>query len=204
MSEQLKPETLAALRSRYTPTAIPPCPVCAKPRGFASIGGGNAPVVACDYARNENGSMDWEHYEKSRDTFYGTGDSDVIAVVDAYENRRTEHAATVPDVLFDGFAVYSALDEKAKSRTSPENVSDTLDAIVRILRARQPAPATDADRRDAERYRWLRNSSLKTGIEAPAVVMADEFASNVEGELLSYHRLDAAIDAALAKGEVTE
>lgn len=51
------------------------------------------------------------------------------------ERMAREQAATVPDVLFDGFAVYSALDEKAKARTSPENVSDTLDAVVRVLRA---------------------------------------------------------------------
>lgn len=40
----------------------------------------------------------------------------------------------LPEILFDGYAVYQALDIKAKQRTSPENVSDTLDAIVRIMR----------------------------------------------------------------------
>lgn len=43
--------------------------------------------------------------------------------------------ASASDVLFDGHAVYSALDAKAKRRTGAENVSDTLDAIVRLMRA---------------------------------------------------------------------
>jgi len=40
-----------------------------------------------------------------------------------------------PDVLFNGYAVYEALDDKAKARTSAENISDVLDAVVRIIRA---------------------------------------------------------------------
>ena len=40
----------------------------------------------------------------------------------------------IPDVLFDGNAVYSELTDREKRRTSPENVSDVLDAVVRILR----------------------------------------------------------------------
>jgi hypothetical protein len=41
----------------------------------------------------------------------------------------------IPHVLFDGYAVYSALSEQAKTRTGHENVADTLDAVVCILRA---------------------------------------------------------------------
>lgn len=43
-------------------------------------------------------------------------------------------AQGVPDVLFDGYAVVQELSEQAKARTSPENVSDTLDAAVRLIR----------------------------------------------------------------------
>jgi hypothetical protein len=43
--------------------------------------------------------------------------------------------AKPPSVLFDGFAVLQALDEKAKGRTSAENVSDVLDAVVRLMRS---------------------------------------------------------------------
>lgn len=46
-----------------------------------------------------------------------------------------EMAARPPDVLFDGFAVLQALDSKAKVRTSAENVSDVLDAVVRLMRS---------------------------------------------------------------------
>lgn len=42
--------------------------------------------------------------------------------------------APIPDVLFDGNAVWRELDERAKTRTSAENVSDVLDAIVRLMR----------------------------------------------------------------------
>lgn len=41
----------------------------------------------------------------------------------------------IPRVLFDGFSVLQALDPKAKARTSSENVSDVLDAVVKIMRA---------------------------------------------------------------------
>ena len=39
----------------------------------------------------------------------------------------------IPDVLFDGHAVYTMLSPDAKRRTSAENVSDALDAMVRLL-----------------------------------------------------------------------
>lgn len=43
--------------------------------------------------------------------------------------------AEITSVLFDGYSVYSALTEQAKGRTSPTNVSDVLDACVRVMRA---------------------------------------------------------------------
>lgn len=45
---------------------------------------------------------------------------------------KAQHA-----VLFDGHAVLQALDEQARKRTSPESVSDVLDAVVRLMRAVQ-------------------------------------------------------------------
>lgn len=44
----------------------------------------------------------------------------------------------IPRELFDGFAVFEELRtvESAAGRTSAENVSDTLDAVVRLLRKR--------------------------------------------------------------------
>jgi hypothetical protein len=44
-------------------------------------------------------------------------------------------ASEMPPVLFDGYAVYQALTDDAKKRTSHENVSDVLDAVVRLLHA---------------------------------------------------------------------
>lgn len=53
---------------------------------------------------------------------------------DALEKFTAQGSAQPPAVLFDGFAVLQALDEKAKARTSAENVSDVLDAVVRLMR----------------------------------------------------------------------
>lgn len=48
---------------------------------------------------------------------------------------------SVPDVLFDGAAVYAALDDRQRMFTSPENVSVVLDAVVRVVRAAAPTPS---------------------------------------------------------------
>lgn len=61
--------------------------------------------------------------------------SEVEAV--AAWNRRAAKPA-VPEVLFDGYAVLQAMSEKAKARTSPANVSDVLDAAVKLIRAAAP------------------------------------------------------------------
>lgn len=48
----------------------------------------------------------------------------------------------VPDALLDGMAVYEEVQRKAgHMRTSPENVSDTLDAVVRLIRTAPGDPA---------------------------------------------------------------
>ncbi|MGU0737577.1 hypothetical protein ACSESU_13795 [Pseudomonas aeruginosa] len=47
----------------------------------------------------------------------------------------------VPDVLFDGAAVYAALDDRQRMFTSPENVSVVLDAVGRVVRAAAPTPS---------------------------------------------------------------
>jgi hypothetical protein len=70
-------------------------------------------------------------------------------------------AQAIPDVLFDGHAVYQALDDQAKKRITPIGVSDVLDAVARLLRAAPPSPQapaaqpmTDDDIRDA----WLKST----------------------------------------------
>lgn len=44
----------------------------------------------------------------------------------------------VPEVLFGGYEVMQAMSEKAKARTSPQNVADVLDAAVKLIRAAAP------------------------------------------------------------------
>lgn len=51
---------------------------------------------------------------------------------------------SVPDILFDGHAVLKALSWQALGRTSPDNVADVLDAVVRLMRNETPVPDTEA------------------------------------------------------------
>lgn len=46
-------------------------------------------------------------------------------------------SADIPEELYDGWAVYRELDEKAQQRTSAENISDVLDALVRLIKKRK-------------------------------------------------------------------
>lgn len=48
--------------------------------------------------------------------------------------------AGVPDVLFDGYAVYQGMTDEARARINAGGVSDVLDSVVRLIRA-QGAPA---------------------------------------------------------------
>ncbi len=50
-------------------------------------------------------------------------------------------------VIYDGYAVLTEVRRSnvARSRTSPENVSDVLDALARIWRARPAPPTGDAN-----------------------------------------------------------
>lgn len=59
----------------------------------------------------------------------------LIARIRELEGDTGKSAEAIPAVLFDGYAVYQALTEKARARTSADNVADVLDAIVGLLRA---------------------------------------------------------------------
>lgn len=59
-----------------------------------------------------------------------------ILAAPADQWRRVEDG--LPEVLFDGYSVFTALSDQAKTRTSAENVSDTLDAVVRLMRNALP------------------------------------------------------------------
>lgn len=58
----------------------------------------------------------------------------------AHAEQCSESTRTVgcrynlPDQIFDGYAVYRELDDRAKMRTSPENVSDVIDALARLIK----------------------------------------------------------------------
>lgn len=65
--------------------------------------------------------------------YYGINNGDEL-----FREMRAVAAQTtlerLPPILFDGFSVLQALTPEARRRTGPENVSDTLDAVVRIVR----------------------------------------------------------------------
>ena len=56
-------------------------------------------------------------------------------------NAGSEQEKIKFDVIFDGCAIFQELDEKQKSRTSAENVSDVLDAVVRLMSHNPTQPA---------------------------------------------------------------
>lgn len=78
--------------------------------------------------------------------------------------------APIPDVLFDGMAVYEEITRAGgHMRTSAENVSEVLDAVVRLLRASQPTsdPKGGIDVDDL-----IRDLGIETEV---ARIRADEF-----------------------------
>jgi hypothetical protein len=50
----------------------------------------------------------------------------------------------LPEELFDGHAVLMSLNPRQRVRTSPENVSDVLDAVVKLIRSRALVGPSDA------------------------------------------------------------
>jgi hypothetical protein len=52
-----------------------------------------------------------------------------------------QEGEAIPKVLFDGYYVWDeGLTDSAKKRTSPENVADVLDAVVRLMRKEKGTP----------------------------------------------------------------
>lgn len=110
-----------------------------------------------------------------------------------------QSAAPIPDVLFDSYAVLSALGEKAKSRTSPENVADVLDAVVKLLRA-QPAAATPDEIEGLRAHVALLKAALAQAERendelrakpAAATVPADEREAFTKWAECEYRNIDA-------------
>ena len=45
-------------------------------------------------------------------------------------------ASPIPEEIYNDYAVYMGLDDKAKQRTTSENVSDVLDSVARLIKQR--------------------------------------------------------------------
>lgn len=87
----------------------------------------------------------------------------------------------VPDVLFDGYSVLSALDEHQLARTSPENVSDTLDAVVRLLRAEATISKPTSEQKNADRYLISDTRYPIRTVGGDVLLLGDEGASSENG-----------------------
>lgn len=80
----------------------------------------------------------YEHYG----TLDGGGPAEAVEEADGTWVRYDDALAAVAAererweaVVFDGWRVLKGLDEAAAKRTMHQNVSDTLDALMRVLRA---------------------------------------------------------------------
>ena len=54
-------------------------------------------------------------------------------------------ALKIPDILFDGYAVFMAMTNEEKSIAQPQAVATVLDAVVRILRKQNAGVLAHAD-----------------------------------------------------------
>lgn len=71
----------------------------------------------------------------------------------------------IPEELYDGHAVFSAMDDKGKKRTGPENVSDVLDAVVRLIKQRiEPKPEPDVEPDESTPWGTPVEYSLSQGV----------------------------------------
>lgn len=66
---------------------------------------------------------------------YDLRDLFAVEVLTAAETAPSE-PGELPEELFDGAAVYAAMTDHERKTTSPENVGDVLDALVRLIRTR--------------------------------------------------------------------
>lgn len=100
----------------------------------------------------------WHVGTMTEDDFEPASESDMAediadAILAAHPPREAsvapEPGEPLPEVLFNGYGVWHMMTPEATRRTTPENVSDVLDAVVKWLRA-NPAHSTRAPLTDAE------------------------------------------------------
>ena len=137
-SALVTPELIEALRERYTPKPLPPCRVCGSPLTLASMGGGKVPEYACSNATDANGKTDLEHYGQSKHTHYGTGDSHVIAALDALTAmadlfKLAEPAAWTNDTTLK----WLALPNSGYAQVSARQAGQTENIFSHALMARE-------------------------------------------------------------------
>lgn len=97
----------------------------------------NAAAVRMDFITDADWQETREEFEESGLLVSEIDDSGRVTIDGCADSCKVGLArkASYPAVVFDGYAVYQALSEKAKARTSPENVSDVLDAVADLIRA---------------------------------------------------------------------
>ena len=98
--------------------------------------------------------------------------------------------------------------ERAREERNREHVKLNAEWVEKTAALRAELEAREADRRDAERYRWLRNEHFPTADNPPiAQVVWKEFDDrhgNQWVNMIDGNDLDRAIDAALAQRQEGE
>jgi hypothetical protein len=98
----------------------------------------------------------------------------------------------LPDELFDGHAVFcaltdGALTDGARKRTSAENVSDVLDALAKLIKARRsPTPAPVAAQANGGQLTDGQREALRAGANALEECRAIELPTGVEDQAHAY------------------
>lgn len=112
-------------------------------RDAAEVGPDTLRLLEAESLRN-NEALAWRIRQ-----ILGPRNDDTRAVIDDLCEELDRQPG--PIALYDGYRVLQALDDKARARTSPKNVSDVLDAVVRIMRERERR--IEAEEREENRRR---------------------------------------------------
>ena len=79
-------------------------------------------------------------HEEAALTSHGLPVGQPSQLADAFRMGMEAERARWQEVVFDGWRVLKGLDENAQKRTSHQNVSDTLDALVRVMKPNNTDP----------------------------------------------------------------
>ena len=111
------------------------CPVCGDQPEVSSSG--TCIDIECCVSMSRQKSdyltLD-ERMTWSNDALSYSADAERKAMAAVIEEWNTRQGDPLPHQVFNTFSVYEALSDNASRRTSVDNVGDTLDALVRLVK----------------------------------------------------------------------